>query len=268
MSIASARVVRAVATEAPLSTGAFRRTGIDSPNTGDELPEADAYLSQRGPGRTVIDIGKGRVVFTQGDLADSIFYIQKGWIKLSIASHHGKEKISLHRKGDFFGIECVVTAQRLRLSSATTFTSCTLVRIDKREMLRALAQERFLPNVFLAFLVTRCILLQAELVDHIFNSSEKRLARTLLLLIAFDDEQESVLPYLTHEALAEMVGTTRSRISLFMRRFQKLGYIEYSGTLKIQPSILNVLLHDREKMTSESLQGNRMGLALPHQPAS
>lgn len=245
MSTTMERTDREVTVESAPTPGTIEGLGVDSAYAASRLSRADEYLARSGPGRTVLNVRKRQVLFTQGAPAGCVFYIQKGWIKLTIASRSGKEAtIALHREGDFFGVECIAPAQPLRSSTATAFTSCTLLRIDRMEMLRALKQERSLPGIFLAFLINRCTLLQADLVDHVLNSSEKRLARTLLLLTTLDNEQESAVPYITHETLAGIVGTTRSRISFFMRRFRKLGYIEYNGSLKIRPSIVNVIMHD------------------------
>lgn len=244
MAVTLENTVRQAVAETLPSIGVFEGLRVDSGFGGGKSSKADEYLKKSGAGRTILNLRKGQVIFTQGDPASSVYYIQRGWVKLSVASRSGKSAtVALHHSGDFIGVECVATIHPLRLSTATTFTSCTLLRVDKTETLRACKQDASFSSIFMTFLVNRCVLLQADLVDHIFNSSEKRLARTLLLL-TMHQEPESTVPGITHEILAEMVGTTRSRISFFMNRFRKLGYVEYNGRLKVHPSIINVLLCD------------------------
>jgi len=185
-------------------------------------------------------------VYAQGDTCDAIFYIKKGKIKLTVVSQGGKEAtIAILNPTDFFGEECL-TAQSLGTASATAMTECELMRIENKAMQSALHREHELSDMFVAYLLGRNIRYEEDLVDQLFNSSEKRLARILLLLarLGKDGKPEKVIPKISQETLAEMVGTTRSRVSFFMNRFRKLGFIKYNGELEIHTSLLNVVLHD------------------------
>ena len=209
--------------------------------------DPEVFLEQAGLGRTVIDLKKGRVLFAQGDPADAVFYIKKGNIKLTVVSQRGKEAtVALLESGNFVGESCIAAAERVRIVTATGLTRCTLMRIERTEMVRVLHEEHALADVFVAFLLARNVRIQADLVDQLFNSSEKRLARILLLLAHFGKEgkPENVIPKISQEVLAEMIGTTRSRVNFFMNRFRKLGFIEYNGRLEVHSSLLNVILHD------------------------
>jgi CRP/FNR family cyclic AMP-dependent transcriptional regulator len=209
--------------------------------------DPSAFLSQTGLGRKIVDLKKGQTVFSQGDTAETVFYIQSGQIKLSVISSGGKEAtIAMLGAKDFLGEECVANAQPLRLATAESLTEGAVLEIDKHEMIRALHEHHALSDVFVAYLLSRNIRVQADLVDQLFNSSEKRLARALLLLAQFGKEgaPETVIPKISQETLAEMVGTTRSRINFFMNRFRKLGFIEYNGKLTVHSSLLGVVLHD------------------------
>jgi CRP-like cAMP-binding protein len=209
--------------------------------------DPSAFLSQAGLGRKIVDIKKGETIFSQGDPAEAIFYIQSGQIKLSVISSSGKEAtIALMGVKDFLGEECVAGAQPVRLATAVCLTESAVLQIDKAEMIRALHEHHALSDVFVSYLLSRNIRVQADLVDQLFNSSEKRLARALLLLAQFgkDGTPETVIPKISQETLAEMVGTTRSRINFFMNRFRKLGFIEYNGKLTVHSSLLGVVLHD------------------------
>jgi CRP-like cAMP-binding protein len=204
-------------------------------------------LDQAGVGRTLIELRKNQVLFSQGDAADAVFYIKKGNIKLTVVSQRGKEAtVALLDSGNFAGESCVSAAEQVRLVTATAITRCTLMRIELAEMVRMLHQEHAFADVFVSFLLARNARIQADLVDQLFNSSEKRLARILLLLAHFGKEgkPESVIPRISQEVLAEMIGTTRSRVNFFMNRFRKLGFIEYNGGLEVHSSLLNVILHD------------------------
>jgi CRP/FNR family cyclic AMP-dependent transcriptional regulator len=206
-----------------------------------------AFLTQAGIGRTIVDLKKSQIVFSQGDPAEDIFYVQSGKIKLSVISSSGKEAtIALLGVGDFAGEECVATAQPLRMATAVAVTESVVLKIDKKEMVRALHEQHALSDIFVAYLLSRNLRVQEDLVDQLFNSSEKRLARALLMLAQFGKEgaPETVIPKISQEALAEMVGTTRSRVNFFMNRFRKLGFIEYNGKLLVHRSLLNVVLHD------------------------
>jgi CRP-like cAMP-binding protein len=198
-------------------------------------------------GRKIVDLKKGQTVFSQGEPAETVFYIQSGQIKLSVISSGGKEAtIAMLGPKDFLGEECVANAQPLRLATAESLTEGAVLEIDKREMIRALHEHHALSDIFVSYLLSRNIRVQADLVDQLFNSSEKRLARALLLLAQFGKEgaPETVIPKISQETLAEMVGTTRSRINFFMNRFRKLGFIEYNGKLTVHSSLLGVVLHD------------------------
>jgi CRP/FNR family cyclic AMP-dependent transcriptional regulator len=212
---------------------------------GDFDPEA--FLTQTGVGRTALTLKKKETAFVQGDPSDAVFYVQKGRLRVSVTSANGKEAtLSLVGTGEFLGEECMVSAHPLRLATATAMTECELLRISKTEMVRVLHQEHALSDVFVSFLLTRNARIQADLVDQLFNSSEKRLARILLLLAQFGKESkpETVVPKISQEVLAEMIGTTRSRVSFFMNRFRKLGFIEYNGEIRVHNSLLNIFLQE------------------------
>lgn len=209
--------------------------------------DPEAFLAKSGLGRKIVELEKKNTVFSQGDEADAVFYIQKGKIKLTVISTRGKEAtIALLSAGDFLGEECIAAMQPQRLTTAATLTQCTVLRINKKEMVRVLDEEKTFSEVFVSYLLARNIRIQEDLIDQLFNSSEKRLARALLLLARFGKEgtPELVIPKISQETLAEMIGTTRSRVSFFMNRFRKLGFIEYNGTLSVHSSLLNVVLHD------------------------
>jgi CRP/FNR family transcriptional regulator, cyclic AMP receptor protein len=208
------------------------------------------FLAIIGSGRTIVTFEKGQTIFTQGDPIDDVFYVQKGKVKLTVVSEKGKEAtIAILGVGDFFGEGCLA-GQTVRMGSASAMTECTVMQIEKKAMMEALHQEHSFSDMFVAHLLVRNIRYQEDLVDQLFNSSEKRLARVLLLLAHFgkDGIPETVVPKVSQETLAEMVGTTRSRVSFFMNRFRKLGFIQYdsgaSGGLQVHSSLLNVVLHD------------------------
>jgi CRP/FNR family transcriptional regulator, cyclic AMP receptor protein len=204
------------------------------------------FLSTIDGGRKIVTLPKKQMVFSQGDSADSVFYIQKGNVKLSVVARGGKEAtIGVLNEGDFFGEGCL-TGQPLRMCLATAMTDCTVMRIDKKSMMEVIHRERAFSDMFVAYLLTRNIRYEEDLVDHLFNSSEKRLARVLLLLARFgkDGRPEVAIPKISQETLAEMVGTTRGRVNFFMNRFRKLGFVHYNGELEVHPSLLNVVLHD------------------------
>src|ERR1700735_3062952 len=206
------------------------------------------FLSTIDGGRKTLSFPKQQIVFSQGGSSDAVFYIQKGRIKRAVVSKIGKEAtIGILNEGDFFGEGCLA-GQPLRLCSATAMTDCWVMRIDKKSMMEALHREHAFSDLFVAFLLTRNIRYEEDLVDQLFNSSEKRLARTLLLLAHFGKEgkHEVAVPKISQETLAEMVGTTRSRVSFFMNRFRKLGFIDYhtGDTLQVHSSLLSVVLHD------------------------
>jgi len=208
--------------------------------------DPNTFLATIGKGRNSALLLAKQVIFAQGDAADAVFYLQKGKVKLTVVSKAGKEAtIGILGEGDFFG-EGSLAGQFVRMSSATTMTDCAVMRIDKKAMMEALHREHEFSDLFVAYLLGRNIRYEADLVDQLFNSSEKRLARILLLLAHFGKEgkPETVIPKISQEMLAEMVGTTRSRVSFFMNRFRKLGFIHYNGGLQVHSSLLNVVLHD------------------------
>jgi CRP-like cAMP-binding protein len=194
----------------------------------------------------MLAVPKKQMIFAQGDAADAVFYIQKGKVRLTVVSTAGKEAtIGIVSEGNFFG-EGSLAGQLLRMGSAAAMTDCELLRVDKKAMMTALHREHAFSDLFVAYLLARNIRYEEDLVDQLFNSSEKRLARVLLLLAHFgkDGIPETVVPKISQETLAEMVGTTRSRVSFFMNRFRKLGFIHYNGGLQVHSSLLNVVLHD------------------------
>ena len=205
-----------------------------------------AFLATIGEGRKFVLFPKRQGIFTQGDTANAVFYIQAGKVKLTVVSKPGKEAtIGILAEGDFFGEACLV-GQPLRMLTATAMTDCEVLRIDKKAMMEALHREHEFSDLFVAHLLARNLRYEEDLVDQLFNSSEKRLARILLLLAHFGKEgkPESVVPKISQEMLAEMIGTTRSRVSFFMNRFRKLGFIHYNGGLQVHSSLLNIVLHD------------------------
>jgi CRP/FNR family transcriptional regulator, cyclic AMP receptor protein len=209
--------------------------------------DAHAFLAGAGLGRKIIQLKPKQAFFSQGGSADSIFYLQSGRAKLTVFSEKGKEAtVSLFAVGDFIGEESLATVGGLRLATATAVTACTALKIEREEMVRVMHEEHSFSELFVKFLLARSMRIQADLVDQLFNSSEKRLARILLLLAEFGKpgEPESLIPQITQETLAEMIGTTRSRVSFFMNRFRKLGFIEYNGRIRVHKTLLNVILHD------------------------
>jgi CRP/FNR family cyclic AMP-dependent transcriptional regulator len=206
--------------------------------------DAPAFLAEAGLGRKIIQLKPKQAFFSQGGRADSIFYLQSGRAKLTVFSEKGKEAtVTLFAVGDFIGEESV---GGLRLATATAVTACTALKIEREEMVRVMHEEHSFSDLFVKFLLARSMRTQADLVDQLFNSSEKRLARILLLLAEFGKpgEPESLIPQITQETLAEMIGTTRSRVRFFMNRFRKLGFIEYNGRIRVHKTLLNVILHD------------------------
>jgi len=206
-----------------------------------------AFLATIGEGRKFVLVPKKQAIFAQGDPSDAVFYIQNGKVKLTVVSNDGKEAtIGILSEGDFFGEGCLAGQSR-RMASATALTDAAVLRIEKSAMMRVLHREHTLSDMFVAYLLARNIRYEEDLVDQLFNSSEKRLARILLLLAHFgkDGTPETVVPKIGQETLAEMVGTTRSRVSFFMNRFRKLGFIDYNSEgLQVHSSLLNVVLHD------------------------
>ena len=209
---------------------------------------AQAFLDSAGVAKTVIKYGRNDVVFTQGEASEDVLYIQTGGIKLSVLSKTGKEAVvAMLGPGDFFGEGCLA-GQPLRMGSATAITPSTILRIEKARMVRLLHKQHAMSDRFLAHMLTRNIRIEEDLIDQLFNSAEKRLARTLLLLARYgkEDEPSKIVPKISQETLAEMIGTTRSRVNFFLNKFKKLGFIEYDGELpvRINSSLLSVVLHD------------------------
>jgi CRP/FNR family transcriptional regulator, cyclic AMP receptor protein len=208
--------------------------------------DVQAFLESAGAARKVVSYSASAVVFSQGDPCDTVMYVQRGSIKLSVLSHAGKEAVvAVLGPGDFFG-EGALAEQPVRIGTAKAMTDSTVLVIDKHEMIRVLNEQHTFSNRFIAYMLARNIRVEADLVDQLFNSSEKRLARTLLLLARYGKEggTQRVLPKVSQETLAEMVGTTRSRVNFFMNKFKKLGFIDYDGHITVHTSLLSVVLHD------------------------
>jgi len=206
-----------------------------------------AFLAEAGLGRRIVRLKPKETFFSQGGPADCVFYIQNGRAKLTVISKEGKEAtIALLTAGDFVGEDSMAGTPGLRMATATAIAPCSALKIERAEMIRVMHEEHTFSDLFLKFLLERSMRTQADLVDQLFNSSEKRLARILLLMADFGQpgEPESLIPKISQETLAEMIGTTRSRVSFFMNRFRKLGFIDYNGGIKVHKSLLNVVLHD------------------------
>jgi CRP-like cAMP-binding protein len=207
---------------------------------------AQAFLDSAGVARTIVEYRRAGVIFTQGDPCESVMYIQKGAVRLSVLSHSGKEAIvAVLGSGDFLG-EGALAGQRVRMGTATAAAASTVLVIPRQQMIRLLHEHPAFSDRFIEYMLSRNIRIEEDLVDQLFNSSEKRLARTLLLLARYgkEDKPQGVLPKLSQEMLAEMIGTTRSRVNFFMNKFRKLGFIEYNGGLKINTSLLSIVLHE------------------------
>jgi CRP/FNR family cyclic AMP-dependent transcriptional regulator len=203
-------------------------------------------LVETGEGKTIAAFDVNSVIFAQGNPADAVFNIQKGKIKLTVVSNAGKEAvIAMLGPGDFFGEGCLA-GQQMRMSTATAMTECSIARLEKAAVIEMLQKDPAFSKMLLSYMLTRTIRIEEDLIDQLFNSSEKRLARALLLLANFGKEgkPETVIPKISQEVLADMIGTTRSRVSFFMNKFRRLGFIEYNGTLEVHSSLLNVVLHD------------------------
>ena len=208
--------------------------------------DPQAFLSTIDDGRSIASFAKKQTIFAQGDLSDAVFYIQEGRVKLTVVATSGKEAtIGILTQGDFFGEGCLA-GQPLRMCSATAMDDCSVMHIDKKSMMEVIHRERAFSDMFVEYLLTRNIRYEEDLVDQLFNSSEKRLARILLLLAHFgkDGEPQVTIPKISQETLAEMVGTTRSRVNFFMNRFRKLGFVRYNGGLEVHSSLLSIVLHD------------------------
>ena len=208
--------------------------------------DPQTFLAKVGNGKTSLTSPKKHTIFSQGDAAEAVFYIQAGKVKLTVVSKQGKEAVvAVLERGSFFGESCLA-GQTVRSATATALEDSSLVRIDKDAMIRVLHEEPTFAELFIAYLLAHTLRVEEDLVDHLFNSSEMRLARVLLLMAHFGKEgkPETVIAKISQETLAEMIGTTRSRVSFFMNKFRKLGFIDYNGTLRVHSSLLNVVLHD------------------------
>jgi CRP/FNR family cyclic AMP-dependent transcriptional regulator len=208
--------------------------------------DAQAFLDSAGVSRRIKEFKRAEAIYAQGDAAESVLYLQSGGVKLTVVNEVGKEAVvAILEPGDFFGEGCMA-GQPVRMGTATAVTSTTVLVIKKSEMFRVLHAEHGLSDLFIKFMLVRNIRIEADLVDQLFNSSEKRLARTLLLLARYgkEDQPHGVLPKMSQETLAEMIGTTRSRVNFFMNKFRKLGFIKYNGGLQVNTSLLSVVLHD------------------------
>jgi CRP-like cAMP-binding protein len=206
------------------------------------------FLGNAGLGRKIVELKRREAFFSQGDSADSVFYLQKGRAKLTVVSQNGKEAtITLLSVGEFVGEECLAAVGGPRLATATALIACAALEIKRDEMVRVMHEESAFADIFLKFLLARSMRTQADLVDQLFNSSEKRLARILLIMAEFGQpgEPETFIPQISQETLADMIGTTRSRVSFFMNRFRKLGFISYNGRIQVHKSLLNVVLLDQ-----------------------
>jgi len=225
------------------------------------LFDPEAFLANAGLNRRIVELRPREAFFSQGDPSDSVFYLQEGRAKVTVVSKAGKEAtITLLAPRDFVGEEALATVPGLRLASATAITDCTALKIGREEMIRVMHEEHEFSDLFMKFLLARSMRIQADLVDQLFNSSEKRLARILLLMAEFGKpgEPETLIPKISQEALAEMVGTTRSRVSFFMNRFRKLGFVEYNGRIRVHKSLLNVILHDQLPDDNEVIEDIRI----------
>lgn len=211
------------------------------------------FLSKAGIGRTILQFPKRAVIFAQGDIADAVFYVQKGKVKITIVSGQGKEAVvAALNAEEFFGEGCMAGQPR-RMVTASAMTDCKVVRLEKTAIIRVLHDEPRFSEFFIAYLLARTLRVEEDLIDQLFNSSEKRLARALLLLANFGKEErpESVIAKVTQETLAEMIGTTRSRVSFFMNKFRKLGFISYNGHVEVHSSLLSVVLHDQPRKSAD-----------------
>ncbi len=210
--------------------------------------DSATFLANAGLGRTIVELNPKQTFFCQGDTANSVFYLQKGRAKVTVVSEKGKEAtITLLSAGEFVGEESLAAIAGLRMATATAVNTCAALKISRAEMIRVMHDEPAFADMFLKFLLTRSMRTQADLVDQLFNSSEKRLARILLIMAEFGKpgEPETFIPAITQETLADMIGATRSRVSFFMNRFRKLGFISYNGRIQVHKSLLNVVLLDQ-----------------------
>ena len=226
-----------------------------------------AFLTNAGLGRRIVQLAPRQTFYSQGDPANAVFYLQKGRARITVVSEIGKEAtIALVPEGEFVGEGALAAIPGLRLSTATAITACSALKIVREEMIRAMHEEPEFSDLFMKFLLARSMRIQADLVDQLFNSSEKRLARILLLMAEFgqSSEPQTLIPKISQETLAEMIGTTRSRVSFFMNRFRELGFIDYKDRIRVHKSLLNVILHDQlpednaKKPAIAALPGSRL----------
>lgn len=220
--------------------------------TTEQIPsfEPKSFLAKVGDGRSIAKYRKGQIVFSQGDPGDAVFYIQKGKVKITVVSEQGKEAVvAILEAGDFMGEGCLA-GQPLRIATVVTMTESVIMRLEKAAIVGVIHDEPAFSEMFIAHLLARTVRVEADLIDQLFNSSEKRLARLLLLLANFGKEgkPEPIIAKISQETLAEMIGTTRSRVSFFMNKFRKLGFIEYNGGIEVHSSLLNVILHDQPQI--------------------
>jgi CRP/FNR family cyclic AMP-dependent transcriptional regulator len=230
-----------------------RKTGRVSRRKAEGSFDPRKFLAKVGNGKTISNCRKDHVVFSQGEVADAVYYIQKGKVKLTVISEQGKEAvIGILGPGQFFGEGCL-NGHSVRMTTGTAIVECRITRIAKAAMIATMHDEPEFSELFMAYLLTRNSRIEEDLIDQLFNSSEKRLARLLLLLANFgkDGKREPIVGTFSQETLAEMIGTTRSRVSFFMNKFRKLGYIEYNGKLEIHNSLLNVVLYDKPAIKME-----------------
>src|SRR6202795_1528586 len=226
-------------------------------NTNQASFDPKVFLAKVGEGKTILEFSKDQIVFAQGDVADTIFYIQKGRVKVVVISEQGKEAVvGILEPGQFFGEGCM-NGHSLRISTTTAMEQCLVTSITKTAMLETLHSEPTFSEMFMAYLLTRNSRIEEDLIDQLFNSSEKRLARLLLLLANFgkDGSPQSISPNISQETLAEMIGTTRSRVSFFMNKFRKLGFISYNGKIEVHTSMLSAVLHERPDIKREDSKG-------------
>ncbi len=220
---------------------------------GKAVFDAQVFLANVGAGKTILEFQKNQIVFAQGDVADAVFYVQKGKVKVTVLSDQGKEAVvGILGPGQFFGEACM-NGHKLRISTATAMVDCVITAIVKDAMLAALHDEPQFSEKFMTYLLTRNSRIEEDLIDHLFNSSERRLARTLLLLANFEEagSPQPISPDISQETLAEMIGTTRSRVSHFMNKFRKLGLIDYNGHIEVHNSLLSAVLHERPQLNQD-----------------
>jgi len=229
------------------------------PKSATEMFEPKDFLAKVGVGKTIVEFHKNQKVFSQGDVADTVFYIQNGKVKLTVISEQGKEAVvAILEPGQFFGEGCM-NGHPKRIATTTAMEDCLITVITKAAMITALHDEPAFSELFMAYLLTRNSRIEEDLIDQLFNSSEKRLARLLLLLANFGKEgsPQSISPNVSQETLAEMIGTTRARVSHFMNKFRKLGYIDYNGHLKVHNSLLNVVLYEKPEIATDDAPSHR-----------